>query len=154
MRLVTLSTVVLFALALTGCTTTQQGAGIGTLIGAGTGAVIGHQSGKTTEGALIGAAAGAAGGALIGDMMETKYCPSCGAGYTAGVQNCPNDGTPLRFKGQAAASSQRQADTSEELHHAQQAEKTMPKFCSSCGKSYPESSKYCAECGTELKYKK
>ncbi|MBM3252819.1 MAG: glycine zipper 2TM domain-containing protein [Candidatus Omnitrophica bacterium] len=153
MRVVIVS-LILLVFGLAGCTTTQQGAGIGTLIGAGTGAIIGHQSGHTKEGALIGAAAGAAGGALIGDMMETKFCPTCGQGFTGGVRNCPNDGTPLRFKGQTAASAQTEATTTEELQHAQQAEKSQPKFCSGCGKSYPDSAKYCAECGTELKYKK
>ena len=141
-------------IAFTGCTTTQQGAGLGTLIGAGTGAIIGHQSGHGTEGALIGAAAGAAGGALIGDAMETKFCPACGAGYTGGTQNCPNDGIPLRFKGQSAAGAQTQAKTQDELSDVQQTEKSLPKFCSSCGKSFADSAKYCPDCGAELKYKK
>lgn len=38
----------------------------GALIGAGTGAVIGHQSGRTAEGALIGAAAGGVAGNIYG----------------------------------------------------------------------------------------
>lgn len=95
------TSLIVLALALlvvSGCTSTQKGAGLGGLIGAGTGAIIGHQSGHTKEGALIGAAAGAAGGALIGDQMATKFCPMCGADYTAGVQYCPKDGTELRFK--------------------------------------------------------
>ena len=81
-----------------GCTGTQKGAGLGGLIGAGTGAVIGHQSGHTKEGALIGAVAGAAGGALIGNQMETKFCPVCGANYASGIQYCQKDGTELKVK--------------------------------------------------------
>lgn len=84
---------------LVGCTTTQKGAGLGTLIGAGTGAIIGHQSGDTGKGALIGAAAGAAGGALLGEMSAVKFCPTCGADYTSDVVYCPVDGTELQFKG-------------------------------------------------------
>jgi uncharacterized protein YcfJ len=41
---------------------TNTGMATGALLGAGTGAIIGHQSGHTGEGALIGGA----GGALIG----------------------------------------------------------------------------------------
>ncbi len=81
-----------------GCTTTQKGAGIGSMIGAGAGAIIGHQSGKTAEGALIGAAAGAAGGALIGDAMATKFCPVGGETYPSDVQYCPTHGAELKFR--------------------------------------------------------
>lgn len=81
-----------------GCTTTQKGAGIGGLLGAGTGAIIGHQKGRTAEGALIGGAAGVAAGALIGDAVAIKFCPTCGASYPADVQYCPKDGTELQFK--------------------------------------------------------
>lgn len=56
----------------TGCNTTptQDGAIAGGALGAGAGAIIGHQSGKTGEGALIGAGVGALGGALIGDQVD------------------------------------------------------------------------------------
>jgi len=65
-----------FALALStciafvGCETTpaQNGAIQGGALGAGAGAIIGHQSGHTGEGAVIGGAAGALGGALIGEQ--------------------------------------------------------------------------------------
>jgi len=53
-----------------GCTATQQGAVAGGAIGAGTGAIIGHQSGHGGEGALIGAGIGALSGALIGHGMD------------------------------------------------------------------------------------
>lgn len=57
-----------------GCNTTptQEGAITGGVLGAGAGAIIGHQSGKAGEGALIGAGAGALGGALIGDQVDEK----------------------------------------------------------------------------------
>lgn len=86
------------ALLLAGCTTTQKGAVVGGAAGAGLGAIIGHQSGHGGEGAVIGGAVGAISGALIGEKMETKFCPVCGKGYTAGVQYCPVDGTELKEK--------------------------------------------------------
>ena len=55
-----------------GCETTptQEGAVIGGALGAGAGAIIGHQSGHQGEGALIGGAAGALTGALVGDQVD------------------------------------------------------------------------------------
>lgn len=84
--------------ALLGCTTTQKGAGVGGLGGAVLGGIIGHQSGHGVEGALIGAGAGAVGGALIGEQMDKKFCPVCGAEYTSDVKYCAKDGTELKFK--------------------------------------------------------
>jgi hypothetical protein len=49
---------------------TENGALIGSGVGATTGAIIGHQSGHGDGGALIGAAAGAIGGALIGNAQQ------------------------------------------------------------------------------------
>ena len=49
-----------------------KGAGIGGLAGAGVGAIIGHQSGHTTEGALIGGGVGAGGGYIIGNERDKK----------------------------------------------------------------------------------
>lgn len=147
---------ILASLAATcGCTTTQQGAGIGTLIGAGAGAIIGNQKGKAAEGALIGAAAGAAGGALIGDAMETKFCPTCGAGYTGGTMNCPKDGTPLRMKGQPTepAKTQSAAATNEQAQ-TETPKPQLNKFCPVCGGEYQDGVKYCSKDGTELLYKK
>ena len=64
-------------LGLAGCASTgtgsnhaTQGALIGSLAGAGLGAVIGHQSGETGEGAAIGAAAGAVGGYVLGNEQD------------------------------------------------------------------------------------
>lgn len=98
MKKYTVVVLVIMLAFVVGCTGTQKGAGMGTLIGAGAGAIIGHQSGHTAEGALIGGAAGAAGGALVGDAMDTKFCPECGADFTSGVQYCPTCGTELKVK--------------------------------------------------------
>ena len=51
---------------------TQRGAVAGGLLGAGTGAIIGHQSGHTGEGALIGAAAGGTAGAVYGNARDQE----------------------------------------------------------------------------------
>ncbi len=60
------------AVALAGCNTTpvQDGAVLGGALGAGTGAILGHQVGKQGEGALIGAGLGALTGALVGDQID------------------------------------------------------------------------------------
>jgi len=74
-KLATLLTVGAMASAsLVGCNTTptQDGAVAGAAIGAGAGAIIGHQSGKQGEGALIGAGVGAITGALIGDQVDER----------------------------------------------------------------------------------
>lgn len=91
---------VLAGLMIAGCATTptQQGALLGAGTGAGVGAIIGHQKGKTAEGALIGGAAGAALGGLLGDAAAQKFCPTCGRHYGANVEYCPVDGTALKFK--------------------------------------------------------
>ncbi len=67
-----------------GCQTTptQRGAVLGGALGAGAGAIIGHQQGDQGEGALIGAAAGALAGALIGDQVdERRDAPLAQAGH-------------------------------------------------------------------------
>jgi uncharacterized protein YcfJ len=97
------SVILIAAFLLSGCATAtpaQKGAGLGALIGAGAGTIIGHQKDKELEGALIGGAAGAAAGALIGDATATKFCPTCGASYDASLKYCPKDGTELKFKQQ------------------------------------------------------
>ena len=45
---------------------------VGGGLGAGTGAIIGHQSGKTGQGALIGGAIGAGTGLLLGNAQDKK----------------------------------------------------------------------------------
>lgn len=63
----------LLALSLSGCQSpyhSDQGALTGGLLGAGTGAIIGHALGNTGAGAAIGAGVGALSGAAIGNGMD------------------------------------------------------------------------------------
>ena len=53
-------------------TTREKGAAIGTLGGAGLGAIIGSATGNAGAGAGIGAAVGLLGGAVIGDQMQSR----------------------------------------------------------------------------------
>jgi uncharacterized protein YcfJ len=98
MRKICLLALLVAVLALSGCTTTQKGAGVGAATGAGLGAIIGHQSGDAAKGAAVGAAAGGLTGALIGEQMAKKFCPTCGATYPSDVEYCPKDGTKLQWK--------------------------------------------------------
>lgn len=62
------------AVAVVGCstpmTTREKGAVAGGAIGAGTGAIIGSQTGHPGTGAIIGAGIGAVSGAIIGDAIQ------------------------------------------------------------------------------------
>ena len=64
------------AFALSNCAdmgpNTQRGAATGGLLGAGAGALIGHQSGRALEGAALGGAAGAGAGALYGNARDQE----------------------------------------------------------------------------------
>jgi hypothetical protein len=65
----------LLALGLTGCQSpyhSDQGAVVGGLLGAGTGAIIGKACGNPLAGAAIGAGAGALTGAAIGSEMDAN----------------------------------------------------------------------------------
>jgi uncharacterized protein YcfJ len=53
-------------------TQTKKGAVLGGLIGAGAGAIIGHQSGRGLEGAAIGGAVGAVGGGVVGSSQDEQ----------------------------------------------------------------------------------
>jgi outer membrane lipoprotein SlyB len=53
-------------------TTREKGAAIGTLGGAGLGAIIGSATGNAGAGAGIGAAVGLLGGAVIGDQVQAR----------------------------------------------------------------------------------
>ena len=111
------------ALALSGCESmgtaaqskTTQGAVLGGLLGAGTGAIVGNQSDHAGAGTAIGAGLGAISGALIGHAMEekgqaaqqastpvatprTKFCPVGGELYGEDIKYCPNHGVELRYK--------------------------------------------------------
>jgi len=113
------------ALALIGCegmqtaaqSKTVQGAALGGLLGAGTGAIIGEQTGKAGAGTAIGAGLGALGGGLVGSALEaqekkyqqqqmppatgqTKFCPVGGEVYAENIKYCPNHGVELRYKEQ------------------------------------------------------
>lgn len=119
----------LAVMALAGCESmgtaaqskTTQGAVLGGLIGAGTGAIIGNQSDNAGAGTAIGAGLGALSGGLIGKAMEdndkaaqqqtfpaatttpaaavgTKFCPVGGETYDAGVVYCPTHGVELKVK--------------------------------------------------------
>jgi len=63
----------LSGMALTGCRNldqTQNGALLGSALGAGAGAIVGNQSGNRDKGALIGGLAGAVGGGLLGNARQ------------------------------------------------------------------------------------
>jgi hypothetical protein len=70
-----IATVGFVAMTLIGCaggpmTTREKGAGLGTLGGAATGALIGTAFGRPGTGAAIGAGVGLGAGALVGDYMQ------------------------------------------------------------------------------------
>ena len=96
---------------------TNQGAVLGGLLGAGTGAIIGNQTDHPGAGTAIGAGLGALGGALVGHTMEensqkaqqqstpvatnrTKFCPVGGELYGEDIKYCPTHGVELRYKDQ------------------------------------------------------
>ena len=103
----------------------NQGALLGGLLGAGTGAIIGNQTDHAGAGTAIGAGLGALGGGLLGNALEeqdrraqqqamppatttpvpattgqTKFCPVGGEVYPENVKYCPNHGVELRYKEQ------------------------------------------------------
>ena len=123
MRSLTMLGVVAAAVALSGCETmgtaaqskTTQGAVLGGLLGAGTGAIVGNQSDHAGAGTAIGAGLGALGGAAIGHALEeserraqqqatppatarTKFCPVGGELYGEDIKYCPIHGVELRYK--------------------------------------------------------
>lgn len=116
-------------IALTGCESlgtaaqskTNQGALLGGLLGAGTGAIIGNQSDHAGAGTAIGGALGALGGGLLGHALEAqsqatqrqqfpsatppthsqgpvKYSPTTGKEYPASMTYDPETGVELRVK--------------------------------------------------------
>jgi len=70
-----LAVVLVLAVAVMSCTTTQKGTVVGGGIGAGAGAIIGNQSGNSGEGALIGGALGALTGAIVGHEIDKSQQP-------------------------------------------------------------------------------
>src|SRR4051812_14395125 len=89
-----LSTLLFSAVLISGCAQNQtrigEGAGMGGLLGAAAGGIIGHQSGHGWQGAMIGGAAGAAGGALVGSQIrkpETATATTTTSSSTTGVNS-------------------------------------------------------------------
>ena len=71
MRIRKIFATALIALCLTSCGPSgKRGAVLGGVIGAGAGAIIGHQSGRPLEGAAIGGALGAGTGGLLGGARD------------------------------------------------------------------------------------
>lgn len=72
---------------LTGCQSSPNRAGegalIGGLLGAGAGAIIGHQSGERDKGALIGGVTGALAGTLAGSQIQKQPAGQAGAAAAA-----------------------------------------------------------------------
>jgi hypothetical protein len=63
--------IIVAALSLSACTTTEQGAGVGAV----TGGLIGAATTGTVAGAAVGAAVGAAAGAVVGHVAgRAGYC--------------------------------------------------------------------------------
>ncbi|MBI3996064.1 MAG: hypothetical protein HY352_00240 [Candidatus Omnitrophica bacterium] len=89
---------------------TVQGAALGSALGAGTGAIIGNQTGHAGAGTAIGAGLGALGGGMVGHGMEeqsaqaapaeskTKFCPVGGELYDEQVKYCPIHGVELKYR--------------------------------------------------------
>lgn len=123
MRSIVAVSVAVLAVALAGCeamgtaaqSKTNQGAVLGGLLGAGTGAIIGNQTDHAGAGTAIGAGLGALGGGLLGHALEenqqktqqqsmppatgrTKFCPVGGEIFSEDVKYCPNHGVELRYK--------------------------------------------------------
>ena len=73
-KLLSIATVITLTFGFSSCQNTgpntQRGAAAGALGGAAIGGIIGHQSGRTTEGAILGAAAGGLGGAAYGNQQD------------------------------------------------------------------------------------
>jgi len=92
-KLCSLLTVLIFALAISGCETNKtrvaEGAGIGGAVGALAGGIIGHQSGSGVGGALIGGAVGAGAGALVGAQIDKPNAKQPAASGGAIAQSSP-----------------------------------------------------------------
>ena len=125
------------ALALAGCESmgtaaqskTTQGAVLGGLLGAGTGAIVGNQEGHHAgAGTAIGAGLGALGGGLIGHAMEEQD-------RKIQQQQYPPATTTQSTTATATSST------------------SHTKFCPVGGETYPDNVKYCPNHGVELRYK-
>ena len=126
------------ALVLAGCESmgtaaqskTNQGAVLGGLLGAGTGAIIGNQTHHAGAGTAIGAGLGALGGAMMGHALEENQTAAQRQQYppaTSVPATTTTTTTPVAT--------------------------SRTKFCPVGGETYDESVKYCPTHGVELKYK-
>ena len=86
----------MIALGFAGCETYGEAAGLGGALGAGTGAIIGHQSGHTVEGALIGGALGAVTGLIVHDVKVRQAKSRQETAQTYNYQ--PSQGEMLTFE--------------------------------------------------------
>ncbi len=86
---------VLAATTLVGCQTRGEAAGLGALIGAGAGALIGDNSGMAGEGAIFGAAAGAIAGMAIQDEKELRENETYGGTEVEGPRPRPRPRPPV-----------------------------------------------------------
>ncbi len=99
MRIASLIVAVIFVLGLFGCTTEEKTTLGGAGIGGAAGAIIGHQSGHTAEGALIGATVGGIAGYLFGKSKTKKTADGAVVNYV----ECPKCGTSLNLPPTAKA---------------------------------------------------
>lgn len=86
---------------LIGCQTYGEAAGLGGLLGAGTGAIIGNQSGHAIEGALIGGALGGIAGLIAHDIKAKKQRDAAAAAAAYNYQ--PAEGLKLISEDQSVA---------------------------------------------------
>jgi ribosomal protein L40E len=98
MKRTTTALLLVLFVGMMGCSTAQKGAAVGGLGGATLGGIIGHQSGNGIAGAAIGGVVGTVGGMVVGEKMDKKFCPVCGATFTTDAKYCPKDGTELKVK--------------------------------------------------------
>lgn len=130
MKAVAILLLCMVAFSVTGCETyldeTKSGALAGGGLGAGLGAIIGNQTGHPGAGTAIGAGAGALTGALIGEGIKRSK--------------------------QSAQQQQTVQPVPQATYVAPQVQEVHTKYCPTCGKTYPESARFCANDGTELKY--
>ncbi|MFC1809863.1 glycine zipper domain-containing protein [Candidatus Omnitrophota bacterium] len=131
MRIIAL--LLLVMMVFTGCETyldeTKSGALVGGGLGAGLGAIIGNQTGHSGAGTAIGAGAGALTGALVGEGIKRS--------------KQSQQAQTVQYPQQAAQEIQAPAP---------QIAQVQTKYCPVCGKTYAESSRFCENDGTELKY--
>ena len=137
MKKVAIGLCLLSVIAISGCESmgtaaqskTTQGAVLGGLLGAGTGAIIGNQSDHACAGTAIGAGLGALGGALMGHALEEQDKKIQQQQYPPATT-----GTAPATTGTTSTSGQ-------------------VKFCPVGGETYADNIKYCPIHGVELRYK-